>query len=125
MKLRNDFSTKENFRDIEDYLSTKIFEVENFIHETRIQGTFDLEEEFYRRRTLLKRIADGLAWKILDYDTHVIHGCSIGHSPGFMYGKESYLYERNIVRAAYQIPTINYAYQCDITNFLRVSVIML
>ncbi len=120
-RLRTEVPSKVDFQEIEECLSTHIYDSEKMIQLMRSQGNSEFEEEYYRRRTLLKRIADGLAWQILDYDTHAIHGLSIGHTAGFMYGKESYPNERNIVGAAYQISSIRAAIQCDITNFLHLS----
>ncbi len=120
-QLRNLSGKPYDYQQIEEFLANNIINSEKLIQETRSKDEIALEEEFYRRRTLLKRIADGLAWHLLDYDSHAIHGCSIGHSPGFMYGKEGYQTERKFIKDVFQIPSIRGAIQCDITNILRLA----
>jgi len=119
--LRDDALTKDRSRELERYLSTQIYITEESIRKGKQEKFGDLTEEMYRRRTLLKRIADGLAWIIFDYNAEALNGCSIGHSSGFMAGKSGYEYERNVLEALYSSPNIRYAIQCDITNILRLS----
>jgi Holliday junction resolvase len=122
--LRVDNLSKDQSQELEQYLSTQICISEEAIRKGKQDKLDDLTEEMYRRRTILKRIADGLAWKIFDYNAEALNGCSIGHSSGFMAGKSGYQYERNVVEALYNSPNIRYAIQCDITNILRLSDIM-
>jgi hypothetical protein len=110
---------------MEDTLSTDIFYSEEKIHVMRNQNDSVLEEIYYRRRTLLKRIADGLAWEILNYDSHAISACAIGHSAGFIFGKESYQMEREYVKEAYLDSSTRFAIQCDITNILHLADVLI
>jgi len=120
-QLRKGSRSKLEIQELEETLSHEIYYSEGVISEARECQDEALDETYYRRRTILKRIADGLAWIILDFDVHYISGCSIGHSAGFMFGKEGYKNERNIVKASIDIPEIKYAIQCDITNVLHLA----
>jgi hypothetical protein len=122
--LRVDNLSKDQSQELEQYLSTQICISEEAIRKGKHDKLDNLTKEMYRRRTILKRIADGLAWIIFDYNAKALNGCSIGHSPGFMAGKQGYQYERNVVEALYILPNIRYAIQCDITNILRLSDIL-
>ncbi|KPL78950.1 hypothetical protein ADN00_03365 [Ornatilinea apprima] len=123
-KLRQGSFTKDRIKELEETLSTKIYESEKMITQCKKNNHQAAQEEFYRRRTLLKRLADGLAWILLDYDFHKIFGCSIGHSAGFMYGKEGYLTERRFINDAFNNPNVVSAIQCDITNILHLADIL-
>ena len=122
--LRTEEFTKEKFRRLEESLSTLIYETEGKIQQNKVNKLNEIVDELYRRRSILKRIADGLAWIMFDFNSETISPASIGHSPGFMAGKKSYKFERNIVRALYTLPEFRYAIQCDITNILRLGDVM-
>lgn len=113
---------KQNVEHLEERLSSKIYQVEGLIQARKKQELpEEVIEELYRRRSALKRIADGLAWMIFDYDTSVLNTLFKGSSPGFMAGKNGYENERTVVKALYRIDEIRYAIQCDITNALRLG----
>ena len=67
-------SAKLEIQELEGTLSDEIYYSEGVISEARECKSETLEEAYYRRRTILKRIADGLSWIILDYDIHFISG---------------------------------------------------
>jgi hypothetical protein len=112
--------SKEGIQEIEEQLSNDIYYTELQIQKTRDQYP-ELTDEYYRRRTYLKRIADGLAWIILDFNSSQIRACSLNHSPGFMAGKKGYGAERNFIKACAKHPKVKWAIQCDITNVLRLG----
>jgi len=118
--LHDDPYSKDSIQGLEEKLSNDIYDAETQIQKSR--NLFpEIMEEYYRRRTILKRIADGLAWIILDFNSSQIRACSIGHSPGFMAGKQGYTAERHLVSAFAKHPKIRGAIQCDITNVLRLG----
>jgi hypothetical protein len=119
LSLRGEKLIKEQIQELEEYLSTHIYKTEELIQEAKKNTTQNLIEEYYRRRSVLKRIADGLAWTIFDNNSNILDASSIGYAPGFMAGKKGYAFERNTVRALYKLPNIRFAIQCDITNILR------
>ena len=121
IRLRMDHLTKNQAQELEQFLSSQILIAEEGVGKAKQNQMIEQAEEMYRRRTILKRIADGLAWYILDFNSEAINGFSIGHSPGFMAGKRGYQSERHVVKALDKLQNIRYAIQCDITNTLRVS----
>jgi hypothetical protein len=120
LALHTEPYSKDSIQKLEEKLSNDIYDAESHIQKTRGRIP-ELTEEYYRRRTILKRIADGLAWIILDFNSSQIRACSIGHPPGFMAGKQGYTAERDLVRACAKYPKIRWAIQCDITNVLRLG----
>lgn len=118
--LHNEPYSKDSIQGLEEQLSNDIYDAEIHIQKSR-NLIPELAEEYYRRRTILKRIADGLAWIILDFNSSQIHACSIGHSPGFMAGKQGYTAERHLVRESVKHPKVKWVIQCDITNVLRLG----
>jgi len=119
LRLRYLDDDSQQIQQLEEILSTSIYVAEENIQKMRSSKLMDFEDEYYRRRTILKRIADGLAWYILNFDSHAIHGCSIGSSAGFMAGKEGYFTERKLIRDIYTLPEMRGVIQCDITNILH------
>jgi hypothetical protein len=61
---------------------------------------------------------------IFGYNPELISACALGHSPGFMAGKQGYMYERKVVDDQYARSEVKYAIQCDITNVLRLADVM-
>ena len=112
---------RNSVQSLEYNLSKCIYETEELIQSLK-KAIADRDnqaiEELYRRRAILKRIADGLAWKIFNYDPTLIKAFSIGHTTGFMANKKGYMAERNLVAALYKFDKVEMAIQCDITNIL-------
>ncbi len=103
---------------LEADLSASIYAAEDLLLKVKGRDT-SLEGGLRRERKILKRIADGLAWKF--FDEHFLLVSARQQSPGFMAGKAGYQNERHLVELVSKLglPQISLVLQNDITNVLR------
>lgn len=112
---------KSSAQRLEVALSTAILKAEELILYSKIKFNTDLEIAYRRRRAILKRLADGLAWKFFGFDEHLLRVYAQPDPPGFMAGKSGYSSERLVTEVGYEYPEVKFAIQNDITNVLRVG----
>ncbi len=118
-RLRSAEDNRTVARDLESDLSRFILEAE----ELMLASKNDTARKaiYSRRRARLKRIADGLAWSVLDFDEIRLLSYAGNPTPGLMAGKGGYYAERFVVDTLYESPEVVFAIQNDITNILRVG----
>lgn len=121
LSLRSTKLDKPRAQKLEALLFTSILKAEKLILHLKKVSDTNLEVAYRERRTVLKRIADGLAWKFLGFDEHLLRVYAMGKAPGFMAGKTGCLSERQAIETCYKLSKIRFAIQNDITNVLRVA----
>lgn len=119
--LRLSRLSKARAFELENDLSTQILDSEQALLTAKARNDKRLVPAYSERRLLLKRIADGLAWRFLGHDEHFLNVYATGKSPGYMAGKSGYVSERRVVQAVKGLSIIRFAIQNDITNILRIG----
>ena len=79
----------------------------------------EFEEAVLRRRTLLKRLGDGLAWILTDYNRAYIRAMGRKEPAGFIFGKSGFKLERLALEAAFDEKKQIIGILHDLTNCLR------
>lgn len=115
--LRASLSDRQAAQQLEAWLSQRIVETEQLILDHKL--TTHLNQAYRRRRAILKRVADGLAWKFFGFDEHLLKIYSLKQNPGYMAGKDGYAGERRFVDLLFRLPFVDFVIQNDITNILR------
>lgn len=113
-------NSKAEAQRLEEDLFHSIVEAEEAILGSKKIGNKALESQERHRRALLKRIADGLAWKYFaSRDRFAVKIFAIHPAPGFMAGKKGVPAEREALEDLRQLDEIDFVIQNDITNILR------
>jgi hypothetical protein len=115
--LRN---SKAEAQRLEEDLFLHIVDAEEAILGAKKIGDRARETRERHRRALLKRIADGLAWKYFaSRDRLAVKIFAIHPAPGFMYGKKGVQAEREALEDLKRLEVVEFVIQNDITNILR------
>jgi hypothetical protein len=117
-KLQKHKSNFSKLQKLEAELSTNIHSCEVQIINSKTNDP-TIEQEYRRRRCILKRIADGLAWSVFGFDSDFMFESSRHPSPGFMGNKIGYENERQVLNSSLSIEQIKFILQNDITNCIR------
>lgn len=113
-------NAKAEAQRLEEDLYHDIVEAEEAIFGGKKTGDKALESQERQRRALLKRIADGLAWKYFaSRDRLAVKIFAIHPAPGFMAGKKGVPAEREALEDLKRMDEIDFVIQNDITNILR------
>ena len=113
--------SKQQRKRVEALLAQGILECEEAILASKGNRDTCSAVAYQHRRAVLKRIADGFAWRFLGSDPFRLNVYSSLPSSGYMAQKKGNAAERLAVDAAYRMREVTFAIQNDITNILRVG----
>jgi len=106
---------------LEKALSNAVLSTEENILAQKSTRDVETKSSLLWRRSLLKRMADGLVWKFFGFNEHFLQVASMPPPAGYMAHKNGYGFERKALEFLPSIPEINFAIQNDTTNILRLG----